>query len=59
MSREILDNIFKPFYSASSGGTGLGMLIIKSIMEAHKGAVEVDSVPGEGTTITLSLPLTH
>lgn len=59
MSREILDNIFKPFYSASSGGTGLGMLIIKSIMEAHKGAIEVDSVPGEGTTITLSLPLTH
>jgi len=35
------------------------MLIIKSIMEAHKGAIEVDSVPGEGTTITLSLPLTH
>ncbi len=59
MTQDVIDNIFKPFYSASAGGTGLGMLIIKSIVEAHNGAITVDSVPDEGTTITISLPLRH
>lgn len=59
MSREILDNIFKPFYSAAAGGTGLGMLIIKSIVEAHNGTLTVSSIPDEGTTLTITLPLQH
>jgi signal transduction histidine kinase len=58
MPREVLENMFKPFYSVSaSGGTGLGMIIIKSIIDAHHGDVEIFSHVGEGTRILISLPL--
>jgi signal transduction histidine kinase len=58
MSSEVLSNIFKPFYSASaSGGTGLGMIIIKSIVDAHHGEVFVHSTEGVGTRISIVLPL--
>jgi len=58
MPREVLENMFKPFYSVStSGGTGLGMIIIKSIVDAHHGEVEIFSRVGEGTRIVMSLPL--
>jgi len=39
-----------------SGGTGLGLAIVKAIVEAHHGSVEVESVPGSGTTFRMRLP---
>ena len=58
MSREALEHIFEPFYSSSSsGGTGLGMLIVKNIVEAHQGEIEIQSEPGEGTEVVIHLPL--
>jgi signal transduction histidine kinase len=57
MSQEVLDHIFEPFYSASAGGTGLGMIIIKSVVDAHKGTVSVSSREGVGTKIVITLPL--
>jgi len=58
MNRETLDHVFEPFYSASDrGGTGLGMHIAKSIVEAHGGSVDVKSSPGVGTEISIRLPL--
>jgi signal transduction histidine kinase len=57
MSPEVLSHIFEPFYSGSSGGTGLGMLIIKTIVDAHHGTVVVSSAEGEGTSVEISLPL--
>jgi len=39
------------------GGAGLGLAIVKSYVEAHAGDVKVESVPGQGTTFTLSLPV--
>ena len=57
MSEETLHHVFEPFYSTSErGGTGLGMHIVKTVVEAHDGNVEIESVPGEGTTIRLDLP---
>ena len=41
----------------SSGGSGLGLAIVKGIAEAHGGRVELASRPGQGTTVTLTLPL--
>ncbi len=58
MSPEVLAHVFEPFYSASNkGGTGLGMLIVKNIIEAHGGTVRLGSKPGVGTRVLLSFPL--
>jgi two-component system sensor histidine kinase BaeS len=40
----------------ATGGTGLGLAIVRQIMEAHRGTASIDSVPGEGTTVTLTFP---
>ena len=58
MADEVLANIFEPFYSSSKqGGTGLGMLIVKSIVEAHGGHVAISSKLGVGTKIVLIIPV--
>jgi signal transduction histidine kinase len=58
MGSDVLAHVFEPFYSASGqGGTGLGMLIVKNIVEAHGGAVRLGSKPGVGTRVLLSFPL--
>jgi len=59
---EELRHIFEPFYRSPSvtaaqiHGTGLGLPLAKSIMEAMKGQVTVKSTPGRGSTFTLHLP---
>lgn len=58
MSPDIQKHIFEPFYSSSrGGGTGLGMVIVKNIVEAHEGELEIVSSPGRGTEIKIHLPL--
>jgi len=42
--------------SRASGGTGLGLSIVEAIVAAHGGAVALDSTPGQGTTVTVTLP---
>ncbi len=55
---EILEKIFDPFFSTKGKkGTGLGMSIVKTIVEAHRGTIECTSVIGEGATFVLNLPL--
>ncbi len=52
-----LAHVFEPFYSASGqGGTGLGLLIVRNVIEAHGGTLSVDSSPGKGTTVTIRIP---
>jgi two-component system sensor histidine kinase PilS (NtrC family) len=57
MSQEDQDRLFTPFAHAVPGGTGLGLAIVYRIVEEHGGALRVKSAPGEGTAITLTLPL--
>ncbi|MDR3567946.1 MAG: PAS domain S-box protein [Syntrophobacteraceae bacterium] len=52
---EIRKDIFLPFFTTRKGGTGLGLPIVKKIVEAHKGAIEVVN-SGDGATLRLRLP---
>ncbi len=57
MSDEIKARVFEPFFSASgAGGTGLGLLIVKNVVEAHGGTLNIESQPGEGTSFSISIP---
>ena len=57
MDEKTLARIFEPFFSTKSFGTGLGMPTVKKILETHGGGIHYDSTPGEGTKVTLWLPL--
>ena len=59
MSRELLARIFEPFYTTRSNGTGLGLAVVQSVVQAHQGKIEVASVEGEGSCFTLRLPCHH
>ncbi len=60
MDEETQRRIFERFYRAESTsatpGTGLGMSIVKEIVDIHGGRIEIDSAPGAGTAVTLWLP---
>jgi signal transduction histidine kinase len=53
---ELLEQVFEPLYTTKPGGTGLGLYIVKEIVEAHGGRITVESVAGEGTIFTITLP---
>lgn len=58
MSHEFLKNsLFRPFCTTKKKGIGIGMFQAKLIVEAHQGAIQVKSTPGEGTTFRVLLPL--
>ena len=54
---DIGDKIFRPLFSTKAFGIGLGMPLVKRIVERHEGAIEVKSEWGRGTTVTISLPV--
>lgn len=57
ISDEQLTKIFSPMVSFKKNGNGLGLPIIKKIVEAHNGKITVNSVLGKGSTFTVSLPV--
>ena len=58
IAREELDRIFEPFHSPGDGsGTGLGLAIARGFLEANGGRIRAESLPGQGTTIVLTLPV--
>lgn len=58
IASEVLDRIFEPGVrlDESRRGSGLGLAITRAIVDAHEGSLSVESVPGHGTTFTVSLP---
>jgi len=57
MSTEVMEKVFKPFFSTRTGGTGLGLATTRKIVEAHGGTISVQSEPGRGTRFALLLPM--
>lgn len=53
---EDAERIFQPFYTTKSKGSGLGLALVRRIVEAHGGVVDVSSRPGEGARFVLTLP---
>ena len=60
MSEEVRKRALEPFFTTKAGGrgTGLGLAQVFGVMQQSDGAIEIDSRPGEGTTIILRLPMT-
>ena len=56
MDTETIDEIFQPFFTKKSNGTGLGLASTQNIILTHKGKIEVKSIVGKGTTFTICLP---
>src|SRR5271167_2563550 len=55
---DILPHVFEPFFSTKRGkGTGLGLSITRNYVRSHGGDIQLESIPGSGTTVRVTLPL--
>jgi len=52
---EVQDRVFEPFFTLKEKGSGLGLSIVKSIIEGHGGRIDIISTPGEGTRTVITL----
>ena len=63
IAEEDFANLGKPFmqiqndYTRSFEGTGLGLSLVKGLVALHEGTMSIESMPGEGTTVTISFPV--
>ena len=56
MSAEKLSRVFEPYFTTKSGGSGLGLLIVRRIVREHGGELSIESSEGKGLTLTIRLP---
>lgn len=57
VSRENLSRLFDPFFSTKTTGLGLGLAMTSRVVEAHGGKVDFQSTEGQGSTVTITLPV--
>jgi PAS domain S-box-containing protein len=57
MPPDVVENIFTPYFTTKSKGSGLGLVISRNIIRAHNGDLGVESQPGKGSVFTIRLPL--
>jgi len=57
MPKDVLENIWTPFFTTKARGLGLGLPICKRIIEAHGGNISAESTVGKGTTFSITIPL--
>ncbi len=56
---EDMNKLFDPFFSTKEGGVGLGLSIAHRIIDQHRGKIQMESTPGQGTLFTLWLPISQ
>jgi len=61
ISKDDLENVFEPFFTRKPGGrgTGLGLWVSHSVIQESQGQLTIESEPGEGTTVSVTLPVLH
>lgn len=57
IAAEVIDHIFEPLFTTKSGGTGLGLSVVRQILSEHGGRIVVESEAGAGAAIYVALPL--
>ncbi len=57
MTESQVQQALRPFYTTKAEGTGLGLSLVARVVEAHGGRLTIASIPKEGTTVTIALPL--
>jgi signal transduction histidine kinase len=55
---DVADKVFDPFFTTKAQGSGLGLAIVRKIVDAHDGRIDLRTIPGQGTTIRVTLPVT-
>jgi len=53
IDNELMDQVFVPFFSTKEKGSGIGLSLVRQVMNKHEGSIQLESVPGEGTSISL------
>jgi signal transduction histidine kinase len=56
--REARARVFEPFYTTREKGSGLGLFVVRRIVEAHQGRVRIEDADGGGSVVTVDLPAT-
>lgn len=59
IAEDIQRELFKPFFTTRSDGTGLGLAVVQAVARAHGGSVRLESTPGEGSCFIVQLPIAH
>jgi signal transduction histidine kinase len=57
MTEETVSRMFDLFFTTKAQGTGLGMAVVRSVIDLHGGALTINSTPGQGTRVTVRLPI--
>ena len=57
MTPDVLEKVFTPYFTTRQDGTGLGLAIVQRIVEDHGGTIEIESSDGNGTSLTIFLPV--
>jgi signal transduction histidine kinase len=59
LAPDVVDKIFDPFVTTKPQGSGLGLAVVRKIVDAHEGRIDVTSGPHSGTCFTVTLPVEH
>ncbi len=59
ITRQVMEKIWDPFFTSKDTGTGLGLVIIKNIIEAHKGIIKIENRLNKGVRVSIKLPISH